>query len=232
VLYTFLAAKKALNEILSTCEVMDAASVNSSIHHFNLQSPIAQHPFYMFIETFGSRGDHDEEKLNDFLESAMSKGLVKDGVVTNAPSKVKIIWNIRKQIAPSLRKEDAYCFKYEISLPLSHFYVIVDAIKVRVGDLAKVVCGFGHIGDSTLLLNVSCAQDQKEALLELIEPFLYEEIAKLNGSISAEHGIGFLKAKDLGYSKGAEALKLMHQVKQLMDPNAILNPYKVLPEVL
>jgi D-2-hydroxyglutarate dehydrogenase len=229
VLYTYLNAKKALGEILSTCEVMDAASVDSSVRHFDLESPIAHYPFYMFIETYGSRGDHDAEKLNEFLATSKTKGLVKDGVVTHAPERVKTIWNIRKQIAPSLRKDAAHCFKYEIGIPLASFYEVVDAVKVRVGDRARIVCGFGHVGDSTLLLNVSCDQEQKEDVEKLIVPFLYEYVAKLGGSISAEHGVGFLKADDLHYSKSPEAIELMRKIKGLMDPNQILNPYKVLP---
>jgi len=57
-------------------------------------------------------------------------------------------------------------------------------------------------------------------------------VAKLNGSISAEHGIGFLKTKYLKYSKEPEALLLMKQIKTLIDPNGILNPYKVLPDII
>lgn len=63
----------------------------------------------------------------------------------------------------------------------------------------------------------------------LIEPFVFEHTAKLRGSVSAEHGIGFFKSKYLRYSKDASAIALMHEVKKTMDPNGILNPYKVLP---
>lgn len=59
---------------------------------------------------------------------------------------------------------------------------------------------------------------------------MYEEVARLNGSISAEHGVGFYKPKYIHYSKDESALQLMRDLKQIMDPNGILNPYKVLPE--
>jgi D-2-hydroxyglutarate dehydrogenase len=183
----------------------------------------------MLIESSGSRADHDEEKLNAFLENTMSQGLVMDGTVTNEPSKMRAIWNIREQIATSLLKE-TYCFKYDISLPLSHFYQIVPAVKERVGDLASIVCGYGHIGDSNLHLNVACPEFTQE-IYQRIEPFVYEYTSELRGSISAEHGIGFLKPKYLKYSKQPEALALMQQVKQMMDPNGILNPYKTLPQL-
>ena len=53
-------------------------------------------------------------------------------------------------------------------------------------------------------------------------------IALERGSVSAEHGLGQTKARYIGYSKSPTAIHIMHQVKQLFDPNRILNPYKVL----
>lgn len=64
-----------------------------------------------------------------------------------------------------------------------------------------------------------------------LEPFIFEEVKKFKGSISAEHGVGFRKPQFIHYSKDQSALGLMQDLKQLMDPNGILNPYKVLPEV-
>lgn len=64
----------------------------------------------------------------------------------------------------------------------------------------------------------------------LMEPYIFEEVSKVNGSISAEHGIGFRKPKYITYSKDESAVHLMRDLKKLMDPNGILNPYKVLPD--
>lgn len=123
---------------------------------------------------------------------------------------------------------DGYAYKYDISLPLSHFYDIVTATRQRLGDLAKRVCGYGHVGDSNLHLNVSCSEFSQE-LYELIEPWVYEYTAKQRGSVSAEHGIGFLKTKYMHLAKSDNAVGMMREIKALMDPNGILNPYKVLP---
>lgn len=194
---------------------------------YNFRSPIDKYPFYMLIETAGSRSEHDEEKLNNFLEKSMSNGHVLDGTVTTSPSQIKKIWQLRELIPTSLI-QGTYCFKYDMSLPLSHFYEIVPETKKRVGDLAKVVCGYGHIGDSNLHLNV-CSDEFTQELYQRIEPFVYEYTSKLKGSVSAEHGIGFLKPKYLKYSKSPEAISMMKELKELMDPNGILNPYKMLP---
>ena len=57
------------------------------------RSPIEKFPFYMLIETSGSNQGHDEEKLNAFLEKAMETSLVVDGVLTNEPGKMKVIFD-------------------------------------------------------------------------------------------------------------------------------------------
>lgn len=171
--------------------------------------------------------EHDEEKISRFLESAMERGDILDGTVTNEGSKIAQIWQLRESIATALVKE-GYVFKYDISLPLSHFYDIVPVMRERVGDLAYRVCGYGHVGDSNLHLNVSCPEFNQE-IYKRVEPFVYEYTSKLRGSVSAEHGIGFLKTNYLKYSKQPEPLHLMKELKTMMDPNGILNPYKVLP---
>lgn len=116
------------------------------------RSPLDKFPFYMLIETSGSNQEHDEEKLSKFLSKAMETSLVVDGVSTNEPGKMRNIWLLRERIADSLINIDGYCFKYDISLPLSHFYEIVPATQKKVGDLASFVCGYGHVGKENRLI--------------------------------------------------------------------------------
>lgn len=86
-----------------------------------------------------------------------------------------------------------------------------------------------HVGDGNLHLNVSLKEYDAE-ILKKIEPFVYEYTSKLRGSVSAEHGIGFKKPNYMHYSKSETAIGLMKEIKKMMDPNGILNPYKVLPK--
>lgn len=83
-------------------------------------------------------------------------------------------------------------------------------------------------GDGNLHLNIT-AESYSHSLLEAIEPFVYEWTARCNGSISAEHGLGFKKKQFIGYSKAKEAVLLMQRFKAMLDPKGILNPYKMLP---
>ncbi|XP_030382519.1 D-2-hydroxyglutarate dehydrogenase, mitochondrial [Scaptodrosophila lebanonensis] len=227
VLKTFVSAKRNLGEILSSCELIDERALNTALDQFKfLNSPISGYPFYMLIETLGSNSMHDEEKMNEFIQEGMSKGEIQDGTITAEPGKVQELWKIREMVPLGLI-EKSFCFKYDISLPLRDFYNIVNVMRERCGPLATVVCGYGHLGDSNLHLNISC-EKFNDKIYKCVEPFVYEYTAKLKGSISAEHGIGFLKKDYLKYSKNAVAISWMRDMKNMFDPNGILNPYKML----
>lgn len=83
-------AKVKLGEILSSCEMMDAKSIDCVTGNLKVKNPLGDYPFYMLLETSGSNGKHDEEKLNAFLEEIMSDGTVLDGTVTNEPGRSRV----------------------------------------------------------------------------------------------------------------------------------------------
>ncbi|KAF5281274.1 hypothetical protein FQA39_LY05160 [Lamprigera yunnana] len=227
ILSTFKRAKKELGEILSSCEMIDAQSLDVVTSHLHLKCPIDNYPFYMLIETSGSNEQHDEEKLNRFLEGVIGDGLVIDGTVTNEPGKMRSIWDLRERITEGLM-HDGYLFKYDISLPIKEFYSLVPEMKKRLGDDATRISGYGHIGDGNIHLNISVPEFRPD-VLKKVEPYVYEITSKLKGSISAEHGVGFRKPPYIHYSKSKNSIGLMKDLKNMMDPNHILNPYKVLP---
>lgn len=137
--------------------------------------------------------------------------------------------NLTEGVPEALMKAGAV-YKYDLSLPVEKMYDLVEAMRIRLGPAAKVV-GYGHLGDGNLHLNISLPE-YDDTVLGLVEPFVYEWTSKYRGSISAEHGLGLMKANKIHYSKSPECVDLMVSIKKLLDPNGILNPYKVLPSSL
>lgn len=156
----------------------------------------------------------------------MNQGVVQNGVTVNEPSKVRNIWKIRELI-PTAKANEKYMYQYDISVPVKNYYDIVPALRKHFAGEAEAVFGFGHIGDSNLHVTVLC-DSYNERLHNRIDPFVFDFTARLKGSISAEHGIGFKKKDYLKIVKQEESLNLMKQMKNMMDPNGILNPYKIL----
>ena len=155
-----------------------------------MQNPIEGHPFYVLLETHGSNDDHDAEKLNNCLMEAMEEGYVVDGTIAQDETQGQTIWMLREDITEAC-KQDGVVYKYDVSLPITKLYELVELMKIRTKDagIARACAGYGHLGDGNLHLNIT-AEKQTPELLAAIEPFVYEYCAEHGGSISAEHGLG------------------------------------------
>ena len=231
-------AQAALSEIVSACEFFDAECLDLVLSEQmeGCRAPLAApHPFYVLIETSGSSEEHDSAKLMGFLEHGLSLGTLVDGVVAQDGAQFRDLWKLRESIPLALVKRGRV-FKYDLSVPMADMYALCEETRARLqgGGFADAeVFGYGHLGDGNLHLNVTCPADlgcRGEGVLALLEPFVYEWTALRRGSVSAEHGIGQFKKQQLPLSKSPPAIALMREIKAMMDPHSILNPYKVLPD--
>lgn len=224
-----LEAKRKLGEILSAFEFLDSNSMDLVLNHLEgVRNPLppSVHNFYVLIETTGSDESFDREKLVAFLLRSMEGELISDGVIAQDINQGLSFWRVREGVPEALMKAGAV-YKYDLSLPVEKMYELVEELRARLGSAANVM-GYGHLGDGNLHLNISLpAYD--DTVLTQIEPFVYEWTSKNRGSISAEHGLGLMKAEKILYSKSSESVRVMASIKKLLDPNGILNPYKVLP---
>ncbi|XP_076320639.1 D-2-hydroxyglutarate dehydrogenase, mitochondrial-like isoform X2 [Tachypleus tridentatus] len=227
VLKTFQSCREKLSEVLSAFEMMDGTTMEAIEENVRLRNPISHSPFYVLIETVGSEQEHDEEKLASFLESAMENNIVTDGTMSSDPGHVQELWDVRERAAEALL-HDGYVYSYDLSLPSKSYYHIVPVMKERLGGRVKRCAGYGHVGDGNLHLNVT-GQGYDPEVINLIEPFVYDWTTKYGGSISAEHGIGLKRCLYLSLAKSPNSIKLMKDLKTLIDPKSILNPYKVFP---
>ena len=234
----FKTAKAQLSEILSAFELMDMRSeaLLKKAKGGDFKLPLAdEHPFYCLVETSGSNTDHDNEKLQAFLEHVMGEGIVSDGVVAESQTQINELWACREGVPESLGHWGGV-YKYDLSIPIARLYDIVTDTKEHLAKTGLLsaedeslpaidVVGYGHMGDANIHLNIPVRRYDKE-VEKALEPFVYEWVAKEKGSVSAEHGLGIAKKPFVGYSKDETMLKLMRQIKELYDPNGIMNPYK------
>ena len=235
VLNVFKVAKIELNEILSAFEFMDRDSMQAVNQNLKLENPFgasaSQTRFYCLAETHGSCEEHDKSKIEAFFGKLTSAGLCSDAVIAENKTQFDYLWSLRERLAESLTK-DGFNYKYDVSLPQNRMYSLVDELRKRLGDndgRFKRCIGYGHLGDGNLHLNVT-SERYDEKLFGLLEPFVYEWTKANNGSVSAEHGLGLKKRDYIYYSKTSESVGVMKELKRMLDPKGILNPYKTLPQ--
>ncbi|KAI9766275.1 MAG: hypothetical protein M1840_006689 [Geoglossum simile] len=231
----FREAKRHLSEILSAFELMDCRSQDLVKIVTDKRPPLeGKHRFYCLIETSGSSKEHDNEKLERYLEFVLSEGIISDGVLAQDETQARSLWSWREGI-PECLAHWGGVYKYDVSMPLPELYQLVDDTMERLSSTGLLgegesfpvvgVVGYGHMGDSNLHLNVATRRFDK-GVEGALEPFVYEWIQGRNGSISAEHGLGIAKKAFIGYSRSQKMVKMMKDIKSLYDPNGIMNPYK------
>ncbi|MFT4196042.1 FAD-binding oxidoreductase [Ottowia sp.] len=192
-------------------------------------------PFFVLLENSDHESEaHARAQFERLLEAALEAGCVSDAVVAESLAQAKGLWHIRESI-PLAQAEEGLNIKHDISVPVSRipaFVAETDALLAREVPGVRLV-DFGHLGDGNLHYNVQAPEgaDGQAFLREQedrINTLVFDAVARHAGSISAEHGIGSLKAAKLPHYKSPVALELMRAIKQAVDPQGIMNPGRVL----
>jgi FAD/FMN-containing dehydrogenase len=231
-------AHQKLGPGLTGFEVMGQWALGLVDRHFPQQRvPLFKnHPWCVLLENSDSESEnHARGQFEALLEAAIESGCVSDAVVAENLNQARALWHIRESI-PLAQAQEGLNIKHDISLPVSSipaFVAETDALLKREIPGVQLV-NFGHLGDGNLHYNVQAPPGtdgmaflrQQE---ERVNTLVYDQVARYAGSISAEHGVGELKASKLLHYKDPTALAMMRAVKQALDPQNILNPRKVLP---
>ena len=205
-------------------------------HYPQLRVPLFKDtPWCVLLENSDSENEaHARSQFEALLEAAIDAGCVTDAVVAENIAQARGLWHIRESI-PLAQAEEGLNIKHDISIPVSRipaFVAETDALLQREIPGVRLV-DFGHLGDGNLHYNVQAPEgaDGPAFLREWearVNTLVFDQVARFDGSISAEHGVGELKAHKLPRYKDATALAMMRAIKQALDPHNLLNPGKVL----
>jgi FAD/FMN-containing dehydrogenase len=185
----------------------------------------AAHPWYVLAELADS-GESAllRERVEAALADCAERGALRDAALAHSGAQARALWRIRESI-PEAQFTNV---KHDISVPVSRIPEFVEdagrALASRFPDV-RIFC-FGHVGDGNLHYNVG-----PEALMQRgaeVSRIVYDTVAALGGSISAEHGLGQLKREEIRRHKDPLELELMRALKHTLDPRGLMNPGKLL----
>jgi FAD/FMN-containing dehydrogenase len=217
---------------LSAFEFLDARSMSHVRRADDLPAPVSlDSPWYVITE-FDCAGEDQEQSALAAFEECARQGWLSDGVISQSERQIAELWRYLEGIAESVAPRGPY--KNDLSVGISR----VPEFLTRLQQLLKehypdydVLC-YGHIGDGNVHLNIlrpeHVSEEVFKARCEEISEKCYELTANLGGSASAEHGIGVIKAPWLGTTRSAAEIELMRGIKDVFDPDGILNPGKLL----
>ena len=117
--------------------------------------------------------------------------------------------------------------KLDVTIPLGNLTHFLDSIATICGNInpLSIPYVFGHSADGNMHLNIL----QSEPNVAEMEEEILKFVVSLDGSISAEHGIGRAKAPYLHLQRNEEEIKLFREMKKAFDPKGILNPDVIFP---
>jgi FAD/FMN-containing dehydrogenase len=234
-LAAFDLVRRQAGEALSAFEYIDRFGLEVVLKHGRgTVRPLAgDHKAYALIELTSPDPEAAlQERLEAVLGRAIEEGLVEDATIGASESQNRALWHLRESLSEVQRFEGG-SIKHDVSVPVSRVADFVETAS-RACEAAMPgvrVCAFGHFGDGNIHFNLSQPVGiDKAAYLAEWERFnriVHDIVASMNGSISAEHGIGLIKRDELVRYKDPVALDLMRTLKQALDPHNLLNPGKV-----
>jgi FAD/FMN-containing dehydrogenase len=228
--------RSAAGDQVSSFELMPQIAVELTVQHIpGVANPlIFGSPWYLLIELGSPNPEQDlTGLLTSQLEDAATAGKVRDAMLATSLAQAQSMWKLRESVPEAQRRHGA-SIKHDVSVPVSAIPMLIEkgtALMQRLAPEGDVV-SYGHAGDGNLHFNLSQKGGADLAAFlgrtHALELAMFDLVESLGGSISAEHGIGRLKAQEFARRADPVELSVMRELKRALDPKGILNPGKVL----
>lgn len=175
-------------------------------------------------------GSHEEvERQAKLVEQIITENGGFDVLRARSAEEENKLWDVRRAISPSLMKYGTLKINEDVVVPRSR----VPELVARIEEIGKkhntFVANFGHAGDGNIHVNFVIDREDPEQIARarqcVAETFRLS--VELGGTISGEHGIGYVKAAYMDYAVDPATLEIMKNIKRVFDPNGILNPGKM-----
>ena len=235
------AAVRLLAHIRTTCgqalsafEIISRNCLDLVFKHIADTSEPLERPYewYLLIQIADVLQDSPDGVVRSGLLSFGGEVLEFD--ITTDADVAENWWKLRKNISEA-QKREGISIKHDVSVPVSRVaeFIAQAGAALRTAYPGIRTVAFGHMGDGNIHYNASLPDAAKnKAFIEqqegAVNELVYAVVHDLDGSISAEHGLGQLKRDTIRNYKDPLELELMRNIKQTLDPKGLMNPGKVI----
>ena len=222
---------------LTGFEMMSDESLALLKHYYPaLASPLSgPNAYEVLVEISDYESEeHAMQLMESILEGALESGCASDAAIASNLAQARKFWDMREHV-PLAQADDGPNIKHDVSLPISAIPSFIttcnDMLRAKYPGVR--VINYGHLGDGNLHYNIagpSSVQTEEffTSKSKEIQALVYAEVEKMNGSISAEHGVGQQKVTYLKGHRGEVAFGVMRAIKHALDPHNLMNPGKVI----
>ncbi|MBE0485052.1 FAD-binding oxidoreductase [Marinobacter sp.] len=216
---------------LTAYEFFSHQAMGHVLAHGQVQAPFeTEAPYYALLE-FEAASDQAMGDALALFEECVEKGWVLDGVISQSETQAKNLWQLRERISESIAPRTPY--KNDLSVVVSKVPGFLQEINSVVTEHYPdfEIIWFGHIGDGNLHLNIlkpeAMANEDFFEKCQQVNKWVFEIVERYQGSVSAEHGVGMTKKPYLQYTRSEAEIAYLRGIKQVFDPNGIMNPGKI-----
>ncbi|HCW49381.1 MAG TPA: hydroxyacid dehydrogenase, partial [Brevundimonas sp.] len=186
-------------------------------------------PWYVLIELASGEPNGAEAAMERLLTAAFEEGLIVDASIAQNDAQKAEFWRLREEHSAALKPEGGG-WKHDVSVPVSRIADFIDETTAAVEQFHPGcrVSVFGHVGDGNLHYDVIPGEGDDIAafIARWMEgsQVVHDVVARYDGSISAEHGLGRLKTDEARRYKSPLEITTMQAIRQAIDPQRIMNP--------
>lgn len=213
-------------------EFMEQDSLRACEQYLEKELPLREAAAFLLIKLDGNRKADVEALCETVGEVCFEHHAIDILVAESRPSQARL-WEARRAIIDALKRRSPVNHMEDIVVPRARISDFLREMRKLQGKYEYPIICFGHAGDGNVHVNV--LNDDRplgkwEETIPKISGEIFDVALALGGQITGEHGVGATRRKYLGKAVGPENMNLFRGIKQLFDPNYILNPGKILPE--
>jgi len=211
-------------------EIMEKEAVQCASEHLGKSFPNATAEAQLLVELDGNDLGVIEKDLEKITELAMNHEAL-DVLIADTSAKEKEIWSIRRACGEAAKK-DAYYKELDTVVPRASLPKLISGVKKICQKHQVTSICYGHAGDGNVHVNLlkSGLSDEKwQKELPIVTQEVFELTVSLGGTLSGEHGIGWLQKEFLPIAMDKLVIDAQRKIKSAWDPKNTLNPMKIFP---
>ncbi|MDQ8030255.1 MAG: FAD-binding oxidoreductase, partial [Brevundimonas sp.] len=212
-------------------ELMKRIGVEFALKHIpDTREPLdTTPPWYVLIELASGEPGAADAALERLLGDAFEAGLIIDAAIAQNDAQRAAFWKVREEQSAA-QKPEGGGWKHDVSVPVSRIADFLDEASAAVErfEPGARISAFGHVGDGNMHYDILCPPGVEHAAFigrwMQGSEVVHDVVARYNGSISAEHGLGRLKTEEARRYKTPLEVATMQAVRAAIDPLRIMNP--------
>jgi FAD/FMN-containing dehydrogenase len=224
-------AKEQAGGAIEAFELINRQVLELAIRHIpGVRDPLTEtSPWYVLAEFSSAEPGSAEAAMERCLGEGLERGQISDAAIAQTEGQAAAFWHIRESLSAAQKPEGAG-WKHDVAVPVSRVAEMIEAgsrvVLALVPDAR--IAAFGHVGDGNIHFNIVRPAGGDEAAFDALRDAgahaVHDVVMALDGSISAEHGLGSMKTEEARHYKSPVEVAAMAAIRLALDPKRIMNP--------